>query len=180
MTIFNYLKLANFCHYFLCIITFIVLLVICYIFYIKDAIEESQLQAKTLTKRSMTLKFEPPAIIICPKPAFKPSISRLFNLSSPVRSIFLGDPWDKFKNITDVQELHEEFSDANDLTFLFPNGYVSFTYWKFFVISAHNTKIQIVYTARMIDRPRCISYEELFLETENDSLTFHFYWEYFF
>ena len=113
-------------------ITFIVLLVICYIFYIKDAIEESQTQAKTLTKRSMTLKFEPPAIIICPKPAFKPSISRLFNLSTPVRSIFLdiGDTLFKSENITDVQELHEEFSYANDLTFLFQikgSGYVSFT-----------------------------------------------------
>ena len=110
-------------------ITFVVLLVICYIYYIKDAIEESQTQAKTLTKRSMTLKFEPPAIIICPKPAFKPSISRLFNLSTPVRDIFLGtgDPLFKSENITDVQELHEEFSYANDLTFLFRSGYVSFT-----------------------------------------------------
>ena len=130
MTIINGLKLAKYCHYFLYLITFVVLFVVCHIFYIKDAIEESQMEAKSITKRSMDLEFEPPAITICPKPAFKPSISRLFNLSTPVRSLFLGtgDPLYKPKNITDVQELYEDYSYANDLTFLFPSGYVLFRY----------------------------------------------------
>ena len=128
MTI-NSLKLAKFCHYSIHLITFIGLFVLCHIFYINDAIEESQSESKILTKRSMNLEFEPPALTICPKPAFKPSISTLFNLSMPMRSIFLGDPWYQSKNTSNVQELFEKFSYANDLTFLYVsrlNRYVSF------------------------------------------------------
>ena len=104
-----------------------------HIFYINDAIEESQSESKILTKRSMNLEFEPPALTICPKPAFKPSISTLFNLSMPLRSIFLGDPWYQSKNTSNVQELFEKFSYANDLTFLYVsrlNRYVSFKFIK--------------------------------------------------
>ena len=154
MTIINGLKLAKYCHYFLYLITFVVLFVVCHIFYIKDAIEESQMQAKSITKRSMDLEFEPPAITICPKPAFKPSISRL---STPVRSFFLGaggpnHPLYKPENITDVQELYEDYSYANDLTFLFPSGYVLFTYiLHIFVTSAHSTEIHAVWTINVTE-----------------------------
>ena len=120
----SYMEVAKFCHYLLYFLSFIGLLVPCYVLYMKDAIKESKNGAITITKRSEAIQYEPPTIIFCPKPDFKHSISKKYNLSIPIRDIFSQSYW--FQNLdmgwlqkTNVIELYDEFQLAKELTFVF-------------------------------------------------------------
>ena len=120
------LSFVEFCQHALYLITFIGLIVSCYLFFMHDAIEKSKKEATTVTKRSANCPFEAPSITICITPPFKPSISGKYNLSQSIRQYF--SPWaihfdqgSDFGNKT-VQKLFEEFSYSNDLTFSDLNG----------------------------------------------------------
>ena len=57
-------------------IIFVILGVICYYYLIEDAIKKSENGATIITSRQEHEGFEYPAIIICPYPGFKPSLSQ--------------------------------------------------------------------------------------------------------
>ena len=56
-----------------------------------EAIAKSRSKATTVIKQSVPHPFEAPSFTICAEPAFKPSISRKYNLKNPVRDYF--EPW---------------------------------------------------------------------------------------
>ena len=111
------------CQFTINCVIFFSLLVSCYFLYMDDAIEKSKRKATTFTKRSESIEFEVPAIIICPEPPFKQSVSEKYNLSVPARFVFRLDK--SFNNVNDIfgnktiQYLHEEFSYAKDLNFVY-------------------------------------------------------------
>ena len=128
----NCLKSLKFCHYILYGIAFVGLLFSCHFLYMNEAIEESKIGARALTKRSESIPYESPTIIVCPEPGFKPSISKKYNLNITTRDLFL--PWmgdsviqvikEKFHSQT-VKNLYEEFTYGNDdLLFLYENTYL--------------------------------------------------------
>ena len=91
-----------------------------------DAIKESERGAMTVTKRSESLQYEPPSIIICPKPGLKPSISKQYNLNIPAGDIFTWSSWLDNENLDvdllhtrDVEEFYDEFQYGDGLTFNF-------------------------------------------------------------
>ena len=70
-------------------ITLITLLIFCYFFYLKEAIENFQQGAKTvITTSEKVLEYTGPAVTICPNHAFKPSFEDFQKFNFPTRSIF--------------------------------------------------------------------------------------------
>ena len=101
---------------------FMSLLIVCYIFFMKDAIEKSKKGATTVTARQVKQEYESPDIILCPNPAFKPSISTKYEFQYPTRDLFNMHTnfTEQYKSIFEnktVWEVFEEFSYANDLEF---------------------------------------------------------------
>ena len=120
------LQLVNFFHYRLYILSFFVLIVLCYVLYMTDAIKESERGAMTVTKRSEPREYEPPSVMFCPFPGFKPSIVKKYNLSIPPQDIFMIKHWlnkesleKKLFYTRNVQELYEEFQYGDSFTFNF-------------------------------------------------------------
>ena len=125
----NSMELAKYCHYLLHFLSFLGLLIPCYIFFMNDAINKSKNKATTVTKRSIPLETELPSLILCPKPSFKQSVSNQYNLSIPVRDIYSNLFWLFDENLgmkqlleKNVKELYDELCYTNDITFLF-NGF---------------------------------------------------------
>ena len=97
-----------------------------------EAIEESKIGARALTKRFESIPYESPTMIVCPEPGFKPSISKKYNLNITARDLFL--PWmgDKVSNVIKekfnnkrVKKLYEEFTYGNDdLLFLYEGTFL--------------------------------------------------------
>ena len=91
-----------------------------------EAIEKFKKEATTVTERSIPIDdlggYNSPAIVICPHPAFKPSIVELNGFKYPTRDLFnMRTPFsEKYKylfNKTTVRSLFDNFSYADDLTF---------------------------------------------------------------
>ena len=108
-------------------ILFLCLTVCCYFYYLKEAIENYEKGSTTVTKRSMDLDLEYPALTICANPAFKPTAYKKYNFGFPIRDLFTMNTdtmkqiyQDYFHNKT-VPALYEEFSYDNDLSFIFGN-----------------------------------------------------------
>ena len=70
------------------LIVFVILFVMCYHFYMKEAIEKFRLGATTVTKRSEYLPYEAPSLIICPEPGFKQSVFKRYIMTLPARYVF--------------------------------------------------------------------------------------------
>ena len=71
--------LIRVCYYAIKSVIFILLSVACYFWYMKEAIEDFDKRATTVTTRSINHPYEAPAMTICSNPPFKPSISKLYN-----------------------------------------------------------------------------------------------------
>ena len=150
------LELAKFCHHALHMVSFVSLLVPCYLFYMQKAIKDSQQKATTVTKRSEHLAFDSPVIIICPQPNFKPSISSKFSLSIPDRDLFIteSDFWEfldvNFIYNQTVKELYEQFTYNNDFTYLYKGTdlYLGKNEFKDVDGSAYNIDLKKVHTWR--------------------------------
>ena len=91
-----------------------------------DAIQEFERKAITLTKRSEPHEYEPPSVMVCPIPGYKPSISKKYNISIPPGDIFINEHWHKYESLEkklfytrNVEELYEEFQYGDSLTFRF-------------------------------------------------------------
>ena len=86
----------------------------------KEAIEKFQKGATTVTERSKNLGgYKSPAIVICPNPAFKPSISDLHGFKYPTRDLFnMRTPFsEKYKDLftkTPVPSLFDTFSYTDE------------------------------------------------------------------
>ena len=87
----------------------------------EEAIGKFQKESITVTERSIPMdRFHNcPAILICPNPAFKPSVSDLHGFRYPTRDLFnMRTPFsEKFKDLynhTTVRSLFEAFSYTND------------------------------------------------------------------
>ena len=89
----------------------------------EEAIAKFQKRATTVTERSIPIEdlggYKSPAIVICPNPAFKPSISDLHGFKYPTRDLFnMRTPFsEKYKylfNKTPVRSLFEAFSYTED------------------------------------------------------------------
>ena len=109
-------------------ITLITLLIFCYFFYLKEAIENFQKGAKTvITTSEKVLEYTGPAVTICPNYAFKPSFEEFHKFYFPTRSIFGYKQFysDHFKIKTfmdnNVERLYKNATYSDDLTFNF-NG----------------------------------------------------------
>ena len=94
------------------VIIFICLVVSCYFFYMKEAIEKYQRGATTVTRRSTDIDFEIPALTICANPPFKPSVAKLYNLEFPTRDLFTTE-W----LTNDTENIHKA-----RLTYTYLNG----------------------------------------------------------
>ena len=103
----NISDLVKLCHYLLHFLSFIGLLLLCYVLYMSEAIKESEREAMTVTKRSKPIEIEPPTITVCPNTGFKPSISKLYNLSTSFRDILISRGWPK-KGKKELNMLHKE------------------------------------------------------------------------
>ena len=116
-------KLAKFLQYALKFAIFVILLVVCYIYFMAEAIDKFQKKATTVTERSKDLGgYKSPAIVFCPNPAFKPSISEIYGFKYPTRDLFnMRTPFsEKNKyifNKTTVRSQFDAFSYAGDLVF---------------------------------------------------------------
>ena len=101
---------------------FITLLVVCYVIFMKEAIEKSVEGETWVNEKSFNLGFENPAFVICSSPSFKPSISEQYGFEYPTRDLFnMRTPFSEkykylFANKT-VRNLFEDFTYANDLEF---------------------------------------------------------------
>ena len=91
----------------------------------KEAIEDFDKRATTVTTRSINHPYEAPAMTICSNPPFKPSISKLYNLTIPIRDLFYL-PTNTTKRLYDqifinesMKSLYEKFSYSEDLQFVF-------------------------------------------------------------
>ena len=109
-------------------IIFITLLICCYFFYLKEAIQNFQKGGKTVvTTSEKVLEYTGPAVTICPNYAFKPSFEDFHKFDFPTRSIFGYKQFysDHFKIKTfmdnDVESLYKNATYSGDLTFNF-NG----------------------------------------------------------
>ena len=119
-------KLAKFLQFILKFAIFVLLLVVCYIFFMEEAIAKFQKRATTVTERSIPIEklggYKSPAIVICPNPAFKPSISDLHGFKYPTRDLFnMRTPFSEkhkylFNNAT-VRSQFDAFGYADDLVF---------------------------------------------------------------
>ena len=83
--------------------------------------------AITETRRSVHRELEYPSLTICPNPPFKPSVSRHYKFTFPIRDLFTKNTdtttkiyKDLFHNFT-IPELYENFTYHNDLTFIYDN-----------------------------------------------------------
>ena len=119
-------KLAKFLQYALKFAFLTLLLVVCYTYFMKAAIEQFKKEATTVTERSIPIEdlggYKSPAIVICPNPAFKPSTSDLHGFKYPTRDLFnMRTPFsEKYKylfNKTTVRSQFDAFSYADDLVF---------------------------------------------------------------
>ena len=70
------------CHYAINITLFFSLVIFCYVFYMKEAIEEFQTGATTVVKHQEIYRYEPPALTICPNPRVVKSWPMLENFPS--------------------------------------------------------------------------------------------------
>ena len=87
----------------------------------EEAIGKFQKESITVTERSIPMDrvHNSPAILICPNPAFKPSVYDLHGFRYPARDLFnMRTPFsEKFKDLynhTTVRSLFEAFSYTND------------------------------------------------------------------
>ena len=116
-------KLAKFLQYALKFAIFVTLLVVCYIYFMAEAIDKFQKKATTVTERSKDLGgYKSPAIAICPNPAFKPSIFNIHGFKYPTRDLFnMRTPFsEKYKYLftkTTVQSLFDAFSYDDEVEF---------------------------------------------------------------
>jgi hypothetical protein len=117
--------LIKVCYYGIKSVIFISLSVACYFWYMNEAIEDFERKATTLTMRSIDHPYEAPAMTICSNPPFKPSISKLYNLTIPLRDLFYL-PTNTTKRLYDqifknesMKFLYEKFSYSEDLQFVF-------------------------------------------------------------
>ena len=76
MNMMNSMEKAKICQKLLNFIIFVSLGVICYFYLMEEAIKKSKKGATTITSRIEQSGFEDPAIMICPQPGFKPSLSQ--------------------------------------------------------------------------------------------------------
>ena len=112
----NSMEKAKICQSLLKFIIFVSLGVICYFHLMEDAIKKSEKRATTITSRYEKSGFEYPAIIICPYPGFKPSLSQ--KLEYAAKDLFKLNTQDKsfFDNRT-VPEVFEEYTYGNSIKF---------------------------------------------------------------
>ena len=109
-------------------ITLTTLLIFCYFFYLKEAIENFQKGAKTvITTSEKVLEYTGPAVTICPYSAFKPSFEDFQKYDFPTRSIFAykNSYSDHFKTKSNseknIESLFKNATYSNDFIFNF-NG----------------------------------------------------------
>ena len=102
---------------------FMILLISCYFFYMRDALDKFHRGATTVTKRSIELPYEYPSLTICTNPPFKPSVSKKYELEIPTRDLFISESdttkkifETKFMNKT-MENLYRNFSYDGDVTF---------------------------------------------------------------
>ena len=120
-------KILKFLQYALKFAVFTLLLVVCYIYFMKEAIEQFKKKATTVTERSIPIEdlggYKSPAIVVCPNPAFKPSISDLHGFTYPTRDLFnmrttqFSEKYKYIFNKTTIQSQFDAFSYADDLVF---------------------------------------------------------------
>ena len=98
-------KLAKYLQRAIKIAFFALLLIVCYIYFMEEAIGKFQRKATTVTERSLSIEdlggYKCPAIVICPNPACKPSISDLHGFKYPTRDLFnMRTPFsEKYKDL---------------------------------------------------------------------------------
>ena len=106
---------AKLCHYALDFMIFLSLLMFCYFLYMKEAINEYQEGAITVTKQEKELNLEAPALTICPNPSFKHSMSKMHKLDIPTRDLFTMETKrtrSVLKNMNQIQNIAGvEFSE---------------------------------------------------------------------
>lgn len=120
----NFVQLAKFIQFGLKAAIFITLLVLCIVYFMVDAIDKSVQGETRVKEKSVDIGFESPAVVICPSPSFKPSISENYGFEYPTRDLFnMRTPFsDKFKHLfinKTVRRLFEDFSYDDDLEFIF-------------------------------------------------------------
>ena len=110
----NSMEKAKICQSLLKFIIFVSLGVICYFHLMEDAIKKSEKRATTITSRLEKNGFEYPAIIICPYPGFKPSLSQRLNYAA--KDLFRYKTSDKhlFLNKT-VSKVFDEYTYGNSI-----------------------------------------------------------------
>ena len=118
--------IATFLQFSLKFVIFVSLLVVCYFYFMKEAIAKFQRKATTVTERSIHIDdlggYKCPDIVICPNPSFKPSISDLHGFKYPTRDLFnimtpFSETYKYLFNKTPVRYLFEAFSYADDFNF---------------------------------------------------------------
>ena len=124
-------KASNFSRLISKSITLITLLIFCYFFYLKEAIENFQKGAKTvITTSEKVLEYTGPAVTICPNYAFKPSFQKFHKFDFPTRSIFGYKEFysDHFKTKSNTEEnvesLYKNATYSDDLNFNFNGVYL--------------------------------------------------------
>ena len=81
----------------------------------EDAIKKSEKRATTITSRQTDSGFEYPAIIICPYPGFKPSLSQ--KLEHGAKDLFRYETSDKhFVDNKTVAKAFEEYTYSDSIT----------------------------------------------------------------
>ena len=118
----NCVQLAKFIQFGLKSAIFIILLVVCYVFLMMEAIEKSAKEATTISERSVDLGFEYPDVVICSYPTFKPSVSELYDFKYPTRDLFnmktlFSEEYKYIYGNKTVRSVFETFSYADDLEF---------------------------------------------------------------
>ena len=110
----NSMDKAKICQISLNFIIFISLGVICYFYLMEEAIIKSKRRAKTITSRQEKSEIEYPAIIICPYPGFKPSLSQ--KLKYAAKDLFRHKTSGKhlFVNKT-VSKVFEEYTYGDSI-----------------------------------------------------------------
>ena len=117
----NITEKAKICQILLKFIVFVGLGIICYFHLIEDAIKKSDKRATTITSRHEDSGFEYPAIIICPYPGFKPSLSQ--KLKYAAKDLFKYETSDKhlFLNKT-VSKVFEEYTYGDSIKISWGGG----------------------------------------------------------
>ena len=134
-------KAAKICQSSLNFILFVILGVICYFYLMEDAIKKSEKGATTITSRRENSGFEYPAIIICPYPGFKPSLSK--KLKYQANNLFSSKTPDKhlFDNKT-VPQVFKEFTYGDSIKISMPENEKSQTN-SFILLKEGETKFKI-------------------------------------